>query len=125
MIAHELVQVRAADLLLTLENKLDVHRQSARLLHDCLDRLEVHEDLALVVCSATGVNLAFPDRRLKRRRLPEVEWIDRLHVVVPVKENSRRARCAKPVAIDHRVAGCLNQPHVLEPDPAQLFSGPF
>ena len=55
------------------------------------DRLEVHEDLALVVGRPARVDLAVADRGLERRRLPQVERIDRLHVVVAVEEDRRRA----------------------------------
>ena len=60
--ADEVVEVRAADFLLALDDELHVHRQAAVLLHVRLDRLEVHEDLALVVGRAARVDLAVADR---------------------------------------------------------------
>ena len=86
----EVVQVGAADFFFAFEDQLDVHRQAAVLLQVRFDGLEVHEHLALVVGRAARVDLAVADRRLERRRLPQVERIDRLHVVVAVEENGRR-----------------------------------
>ena len=51
---------------------------------------EKRGDLALVVDSAAGKDFSIADRRLKRRRLPEVERVGRLNVVVSVKEDVRR-----------------------------------
>ena len=121
----EVVEVRAADLFLALEDDPDVHRQLAVLLQMRLDRLEVHEDLALVVGRSAGVDLAVADRRLEGRRLPQVERIDRLHVVVAVEQNRRRALGAEPVAVDDRVARRVDEPDVLHADAAHLVGAPF
>ena len=40
---------------------------------------------------AARVDLAVADRRLERRRLPQLQRIDRLHVVVAVEQDRRRA----------------------------------
>ena len=97
-------RLRGADFLFAFEDDLDVDRQPAVLLQVRLDRLEVHEHLALVVGRAARVDLAVADRRLERRRLPQVERIDRLHVVVAVEQDRRRALGAEPVAVDDRDA---------------------
>ena len=102
--ADELVEVHAADFLLALDEELDVHRQAARLLHVRLDRLDVHEHLALVVGGAARVDLAVAHRRLERRAGPQIHRIDRLHVVVAVEQNRRLARGVQPLAVDNRVA---------------------
>ena len=73
---------------------------------------------------AARVDLAVAHRRLERRRLPEIERIDRLHVVVPVEEDGRRARRAEPVAVDDRVARRVDQPHVLQADAPHLLRAP-
>ena len=87
----EVVEIGGADFLLALEDDADVDRQAAVLLQVRFDGLEVHEDLALVVGGAARVDLAVADRRLERRRLPQLDRIDRLHVVVAVEEDRRRA----------------------------------
>ena len=96
------IEVKAADLLFAFENTLDVHRQPAGLLHVGLDGLEVHEDLPLVVGRPARVNLPLAHRRLERRRFPQVERVDGLHVVVAVEEDRRRARRVQPLAVDDR-----------------------
>ena len=88
----EVVEVGAADFLFALDQELHVHRQVAVLLQVRFDRLEVHEHLALVVGRAARVDLAVADRRLERRRGPQVHRVHRLHVVVAVEQDRRRAR---------------------------------
>ena len=122
--ADEVVEVDAADLLFAFEDDLHVHRQAAVLLEMRLDRLEVHEHLALVVGRAARVDLAVADRRLERRRLPQLERIDRLHVVVAVEEDRRRAWRAQPVAVDDRIARRVDQADVLQSDPPHLVGAP-
>ena len=124
-LADEVVEVDAADFLFALEDDLDVHRQPAVLLQVRFDRLEVHEDLALVVGGAARVDLAVAHGRLERRRLPQIERVDRLHVVVAVEENRRRARRAEPVAVDDRIARRVDEPDVLQADAAHLVGAPF
>ena len=114
-----------ADFLFAFDDQLDVDRQLAGLLEVRLDRLEVHEHLALVVGGAARVDLAVADRRLERRRFPQIERIDRLHVVVAVEQDRRRARRMEPVAVDDRIAGRLDQPDVLESDARHLVGGPL
>ena len=104
---------------------LDVHRQAAVLLQMRLDGLEVHEDLALVVGGAARVDLAVADRRLEGRRLPQLDRIDGLDVVVAVEEDRRRPLRCQPVAVHDRVARRLDQPDVLHADAAQFIRRPF
>ena len=72
-----------------------------------------------------GVDLPLTHRRLERRRLPLVDGVHGLHVVVPVEEDGRRALGVQPVAVDDGVAGRLDQPDVLEADPLQLGRRPL
>ena len=123
--ADEVVEMLAADFLFALDHELHVHGQAAVLFHVRFDRLEVHEHLALVVGRAARVDLAVADRRLEGRRLPQVERIDRLHVVVPVKQNRRRLRRAEPVAVDDRIARRLDEADVLQADAAHLVGAPL
>ena len=93
-----------ADFLFALKHHLDVHRQRP-FCQVRLDRLEVQEDLPLVVDRAAGEKLPVPHRRLERRRLPLLQRIHRLHVVVPVDEERRRAFGAAPLAVDDGIPG--------------------
>ena len=125
VIADEIVEVRAADFFFAFDEELDVAGKAARLFQVGLDRLDVHEHLALVVRGTARVNLAVADRRLEWRRGPELERIDRLDVVVAVVEDGRLAWGAKPVAVHHRVARRVNQGDVLHPCRAKRVRGPF
>jgi hypothetical protein len=49
----------------------------------------MEEDLALVVGGAAGQQLPVPLHRLERRRVPFIQRLDRLHVVVAVDEHGR------------------------------------
>ena len=121
----EVVEIRGADFFLPLEDDAHVDGQPAVLLEVRFDGLEVHEDLALVVGGPARVDLAVAHGRLERRGVPELQRIDRLHVVVAVEEDGRRAFGAEPVAVDDGIAGRLDQPHVLHPDPPHLVGGPL
>src|SRR5690349_24996643 len=57
VLPDELVEMQASDLFFPFEKDLDVQRQASGLLHVGLDRLEVHEDLPLVVGGASRVDL--------------------------------------------------------------------
>ena len=115
MVADELVEMLAADFLLALDEELDVARQAAGLLQVRLDGLDVHEHLALVVGRAARIDLAVAHGRFERRRRPQVDRVDRLHVVVAVEENRRLAGRVEPVAVDDRVSRRLDEADVLHP----------
>ncbi|MEJ7666445.1 MAG: hypothetical protein WKG07_46485 [Hymenobacter sp.] len=125
MSLDEVVEVGAADLLFALDQELHVDRQVAVLLQMRLNRLEVHEDLALVVGRAARVDLAVANRRLERRGRPQVKRIDRLHIVVAVEQDGRRARRSEPLAIDDRMPRCFLEARILESDALEFFGGPF
>ena len=50
--------------------------------------------------------------------------VDRLDIVMPVKEERRRPRCAEPVAVHDRVPRRLGEMHVLESDPTHFVRTP-
>ena len=123
--ADEVFEMRAADLLLAFDEDADVARQPPRLLHVRFDSLEVHEHLALVVGRPAGVELAVAHRGLERRRRPQLQRIDRLHVVMAVEEDRGRPRRAQPVGVHHRVAGRFDEARVLHPDSLELVLRPL
>ena len=72
--------------------------------------LDEGHHLALVVAGAAGADDLAPVRqrrhpRLERRRLPQLERIDRLHVVVTVEQHVRRAVGLRRVGEHDRMAG--------------------
>src|SRR5262245_17171544 len=115
----------AADFFLPFDEEPDVQRQAAALLHVRFNRLDVHEDLALVVRRAARVNLSIADIGFKRRRGPQIQGIDRLHVVMSVKQNRRLARRIQPVAVHDRVAWRIDEPYVLYARARQRVSRPL
>ena len=98
------LEVRRADLFFAFDDDLDVDRQLAVDAQVRFDRGEVHQALALVVDRAAPVDLAVAHRRFERRRRPELERIGRLHVVMAVDQDRRRARRAEPRAVRDRMA---------------------
>ena len=90
-----------------------------------LDGFEVHEHLALVVSRSSRVDLAVPDGCLERRRRPQLERVHGLNIVVTVEQDRRSARRFKPIAVDHRIAGRLDETHVLETDTPHFSRAPF
>ena len=75
---------------------------------------DVEMDLALVVGRAASEHPVPDDDGLERRRGPQVERVDRLHVVVAVDEDRGRVGAGmEPVRVDGRVAGRLLEGHVL------------
>src|SRR5262249_44538953 len=82
--SYDVVEMAAAHLFLAFDEDPYVQRQAAGLLHVRFDRLDVHEDLALVVRRAARINLSVANAGFKRRGRPQIQWIDGLHVVVTV-----------------------------------------
>ena len=116
LLAHEAEQVFRAALLLAFDHHRDVERKLAGHRLEGAASLDKGHRLALVVAGAARDD-DFPpaverlDARLERRRLPQIERIDRLHVVMAVEQHARRLAvglaAALPVAAladDDRVA---------------------
>src|SRR6201999_2888267 len=83
----ELLQMRAANLLLTLEEAFDVDRRIPGTVQVGADGLQVNQQLSLIVACATAVNIATANNGIEGRRTPFFERLRRLHVVVAVYEN--------------------------------------
>ena len=86
------VQAVGAVLLLALEHERQVDRGRQAGRPQRLEGREVHHELALVVGHAPPDEPAVPQERLERRRLPQLERVHRLHVVVAVDQHDRGAR---------------------------------
>ena len=62
------------------------------------------ENLAFVVGRAAGKDVAIFQNRLERRRIPEVERIRRLHIVVPINHDGLAAGLMFVFRPDHRMS---------------------
>ncbi len=114
------LEVRGADFFFAFDHDFDVDGQLAVDAQVRLDRGDVHQALALVVDRAATVQLAVAHRRVERRRRPQLERVDRLHVVMAVDQHRRRAGCAEPLAVCHGVPGGLEH---LGGEPRSLHAG--
>ena len=106
-------------LLLPFDQELDVDRQAPPLGQHRRHRLEVGVGLPLVVRGAARHQLVPLHRGLERRMAPELDGIDRLHVVMPVEEDRGLARRAQPLPVHQRMAGGVD-PFRLKPRRAHL-----
>ena len=114
VVAHEFEQMLRAALLLALDHGGDRQRQLAGDRLEGAAGLDEGHGLAFVVAGAARDDDLAPagqrfDARLERRGLPLVQRIDRLHVVMAVKQHARAGN-AVGFADHHRMA--LGRAHV-------------
>ena len=116
--------MRRADLLLALDEHLHVAGERAGGVEPCLDHRAVGDGAGLVVGAPAPVQATLALDRLERVRRPVVFEPRRLHVVVRIQEDGRRAVGMHPLADDRgwRVLdGGLT--HVLEPARLEVGRG--
>ena len=97
--AEQVAQHLPAALLLALDDEVDVERRHAVGIARGLVGLEQAVDLALVVGGAAAVEAPLAHGGVERRRLPLLERIGRLDVIVPVDEQRglpRHPRALRP-----------------------------
>src|SRR5579864_7289362 len=82
----------------------------------------LHQDvsLSLVVRRSTGVDVVVADVWLKRRRFPFVQWIGRLHIIMPIQKDSRLSWRTQPFGVDQRIPLALDQLRLLQTSLFQL-----
>ena len=66
---------------------MQIHWQIVMFLHRFLNSENVRKDLSLVVRCASRENVAVLQNRLERRRIPQLQGIGRLHVIMSVDQN--------------------------------------
>ena len=108
-------------LLFALDEKAKVHRRPRRR----GDRLEQAEDLPLVVGRTARVDPFVALRRLERRRRPLRERIGRLHVVMSVNQQRRRARHVGAFAPNDRMGLAAEEFDAPTSDAPQRCRHPF
>src|SRR5918993_1311158 len=79
----------------------------------------------LVIAGATRVDLALPDGRLEWRRLPQIERVWRLHIVMRVDQRSRFAVVHVPSAVDQWMSTRFENLHLGDPRRFHACSNPF
>ncbi len=113
-------------LLVTLEEEAEVERQPARATQPGLGRLEVHEELALVIARSARIQDVVLVARLERRPYPLVQRVGRLDVVVAVDERGRGVGTGvQPIGGHDRVAAGIGDGDVLGADAGQLVGDPL
>src|SRR5205823_3614609 len=84
----------------------------------------VGKDLAFVVGRAPRENISVFQNRLERRRIPKLERIWRLHIVMPINQNVRPSFSMFVARPNNRMTGCGDN-FRLQPDPGEFLREPF
>ena len=79
----------------------------------------------LHVGGAARIEASVALRRLERRRVPELQRVDGLHVVMAVDDQGRAAGRAGPFAEHRRLAAAVEQLHILQADGPQPVQQEF
>jgi hypothetical protein len=121
------LEVGAPDLLFAFDQHLDIDGHGSRPMtaEQAPDRLEVAEHLSLVVTGPPAEHPAGPHGGLERRRVPLVERVDRLDVVVAVDQGGDRAVGVEPVAVHRRLPGGGQDLDVLQPGGGHPLGAPL
>ena len=118
-------KTRTANLLFALEEELQVDGRLPLGAHKRLNPTECSEEIPLIIGCPTGINPSIAYRRFKRWRLPEVEWIGRLDVIMAIEQCSRLGRIDQPLAIDNRITFCRQELDVGYPNVPQALRNPL
>ena len=106
---EKISQIAAADFFFALDHEMQVDRQIAVLLERFLDPENVRENLPFVVGRAARKNVAVFQHRIERRRIPQIERIGRLHIVMSVNHDGAAPGLMFVLRPDHRMARCRTQ----------------
>ena len=111
----------AADFFFAFENHFHVDRQLAAAgLHEGFESFDFHPELAFVVDGAAGVDVVVALGGLEGRRVPFVERLGGLHVVVGVAQRGRLAGGVQPVGVDEGMSLGGDDLDVFHADAAQF-----
>ena len=116
MTVEQTWQGPAADFFLALQQDLHVQRQSASHRQPCLQPRQRDPERRFVVRRATRHVAISMQRRLKGRRLPLVQRVRGLHVIVAIDQDRRLARRTDPLRKHRAVAAIVQQLHILHAD---------
>ena len=122
---HPALKVDGARLLLALKDVLHVDRQRTPRAEERLKRGEVDDDLSLIVGRAAAEHAAISNDRLEWTRLPKVERVARLHVVVPVDDDRWQLRIFDSLTNNDRVSTRLAHLNALRTNATQFGGEPL
>ena len=124
VVGDEVSHTRRADLLFTLDQKLEIDRQAAGVQHR-FDAVQNRRHLAFHVGRATRMDVVAHKRGGKGVACPQRQRIGGLHIVVPVDQHGGRGRPgARPCAKDDRMARRGHDLHLRHADRAQAVGNP-
>ena len=126
-LAEQRGEVGAVALLLALHHEADPAGKLAQRVAQRLGGLDPMQQLALVVAHAAGIEPTVAQRGVVWRRLPQVEWRGRLHVVVLHRDQRPRAGAHlanhqrwNALLAQHRHLGARRTEPVLHPSSTAL-----
>ena len=67
--------------------------------------LDMHEQLTFVIICTSGIDSTIPDFRLERIRMPQIDRIYRLDIIMTIDKHGRQRRIHHLLAEDHRMTG--------------------
>src|SRR5207244_11930117 len=113
-------EVNAANFFLAFDHQMQIHRQVGILFDRLLDTDDVRKNLTLVVRRAAGEDVSVLENGLEWRRIPKLQWIRRLHIVMPVDQNCPASGLMFVARPDDRVPLRGNELR-LQPDARKFF----
>ena len=117
-------EVNAANFFLAFDHQMQIHRQVGILFDRLLDTDDVRKNLTLVVRRAAGEDVSVLENGLEWRRIPKLQWIRRLHIVMPVDQNCPASGLMFVARPDDRVPLRGNELR-LQPDARKFFHEPI
>ena len=120
----ERLEVWAADLLFALDQDFQVDGQLTSVPEHNLERFDVRIHLPFVIGAAPCDDLAIAHNRGKWVSSPLADWVNGLHVVMPVQQHRRRTHRLELFGVNHRMPGRLEDLGD-EANPFELFVEPL
>src|SRR5207248_4324368 len=124
ILTEERAEIPAADFFFSFDHEMQIRRQLAMFLDRFLNSENVRKNLAFVVRRAACKDVVILQDGLERRRIPKLQWIRRLHIVMSVDQNCAASGLMFVARPDDRVPLRGNELR-LQPDTRELFNEPI
>ncbi len=121
---EKIAEIAAADFFLAFDDEVQINREIAVFLNRLLNAEDVREDLTFVVGGTTRKDVAIFQHRLERRRIPKLQRIGRLNIIVSVNHHRLAAGLMFVFRPDHRMARRRHQLR-FQADRGQFFHQPM